>query len=250
MSDQGKDSRSLDRHRAAWRRWQMASILTPEPEPEQPAETEPEPEPEPLPPEPPAELLAQWRAEAEQAGREAGYAAGMAEGFAEGKAAGHAQGYAAGQAEGVEAARAQGAIEAARLHEAAQQCAQSISGIEEQIGQSVIKLALDLARQMVRTQLDVHPELILPLVQEILHTEAGPGRVRIWLHPEDLKLVQQHLQEDLQDANWRLLPDPELARGGCRAQTAYGDIDATLQTRWQHIAGALGQTLRWEEPQP
>ena len=40
----------------------------------------------------------------------------------------------------------------------------------------------------------------------------------------------------------RLLADASIERGGCLAETVLGNIDATLQTRWERVTSALGQT--------
>ena len=39
----------------------------------------------------------------------------------------------------------------------------------------------------------------------------------------------------------------QIARGGCRIETANGQIDATIATRWQQVLAALGQTSEWME---
>jgi flagellar assembly protein FliH len=39
--------------------------------------------------------------------------------------------------------------------------------------------------------------------------------------------------------------DASLLRGGCRIETFAGEIDATLQTRWQKLSAALAQDHEW-----
>ena len=55
-----------------------------------------------------------------------------------------------------------------------------------------------------------------------------------------MKLVRQYLDKEPGVGLWRLLPDPEITPGGCIAETALGDIDATLETRWKRVTAALG----------
>ncbi len=231
----------------AWRRWQMVSFDAPEPEPEPvaPPPADPGPDPE--------TLKRQWRAEAEARGREAGYAQGHEAGLAaghqagqeQGWQAGHEAGYAAGLAEGREQARQEG-LQLAALSSSA---AASLAQLEEKMGQALVTLALDIAGQILRTTLAEQPESMLHAVREVLHTPpSGQGGVlRLWVHPQDLELVRLHLADELRDGNWRVLADESISRGGCRAESPFGDIDATLQTRWRRVAASLGRAAAWEE---
>lgn len=237
---------------AVWRRWRMASFDEPQEqelaEPEAPA---PAPEPQPD----PAEIREQARAqghalgvaEGRKQGRKEGLEAGRKDGEAQGREQGRKEGYEAGLAEGREQARQ----EALRLNEMAGHCAASIAALEEEVGQGLITLALDIARQVVRTTLSQQPgEAIAAAVRDVLQVDAPDGaRLRLWVHPDDQELVKLHLADELAEGRWRLLTDAALARGGCRAETAYGTIDATLQTRWRRVAASLGRSDDWEEQQ-
>ncbi|HEX8787220.1 MAG TPA: FliH/SctL family protein, partial [Telluria sp.] len=39
--------------------------------------------------------------------------------------------------------------------------------------------------------------------------------------------------------------DEDMARGGCRVDTASNQIDAQIASRWQRLAHALGKDLDW-----
>ncbi|WP_261171060.1 FliH/SctL family protein, partial [Bordetella pertussis] len=66
---------------------------------------------------------------------------------------GRAEGHAEGLAQGREDARQQ----AERLHALAQACAASVARLEDNMGQSLLTLALDIAGQVLRTTLAEHP---------------------------------------------------------------------------------------------
>jgi len=246
MSDGRADADILSR-RAAWQRWQMSSFD--EPEIEVVAEPPP-PEPDPGPD--PEEVLRELQAQARAEGRRLGHAEGHKAGLAEGRERGHAEGLAAGReagyAEGLAQAREQGRQEAERLNELVKNCASSLRLVEEQMGQGLITLALDVAAQVLRERLDSYPESMLPAVREVLHINpaSSQGTMRLWVHPDDLELVRLHLADELKEGNWRVLADESITRGGCRAETPYGDIDATLQTRWRRVAAALGRSTAWD----
>lgn len=191
------------------------------------------------------------RTKAQQEGHKAGYAAGHKEGLAAGKAEGEAAGHEEGRKAGFQAGHEEGwelaRKEAEQLNTLAQSCADSIMSIEGEVGQALINLAVNIAQQVIRSTLDVHPEKILDTVRDILHMESGSeSMLRLRVHPDDLQLVREHLAEDPVAGKWRLVADETIARGGCLAETALGNIDATLQTRWQRITSTLGLPRAWD----
>ncbi len=224
----------------------MTSFDLPQPEPEPaPATVDPGPDPE--------TLKQQWRAEAEAQGREDGYArgheaglaAGLESGQEQGWKTGHQAGYSAGLAEGREQARQEGlqlaALSAATAH--------SLQQLEETMGQALLTLSLDIAGQILRTTLAEQPQSMLEAVREVLRMPApgSGGILRLWVHPQDMELVRLHLADELRDGNWRVLADESITRGGCRAESPLGDIDATLQTRWRRVVASLGRASDWED---
>ncbi|KAG1385194.1 hypothetical protein G6F59_017554 [Rhizopus arrhizus] len=117
------------------------------------------------------------------------------------------------------------------------------------MGQSLVTLALDIAQQVVRTTLAEQPETVAAAVRDVLHINpSAGGQMRLWANPDDIELIRLHLADELKEGHWRVLADESIARGGCRAETPFGDIDATLQTRWRRVAASLGRNVSWEEP--
>jgi len=176
-------------------------------------------------------------AEQIQQSREQAHAEGRAAGFEEGRAAGLQEG------------RAQAEQERQALQGIADMFGTEVAQANELIAADMLDLALDLARAMLKTALNVRPELVLPLVREAVHylpTLQQPALLH--LHPDDLALVSQHMGDELSSAGWRLVEDPHMDRGGCRIETASNQIDATMPTRWQRLAAALGKDSDWLAP--
>jgi len=61
-------------------------------------------------------------------------------------------------------------------------------------------------------------------------------------------LVETHLKGELEAAGWTVRADATVARGGCIASAASGELDATLSTRWERVIKALGRNDPWEPP--
>jgi len=238
----------------AWRRWEMGSV---EPAAGAAESIEVLEEQASALPQHVLDEIAQLKEEARQAGFDEGLARGHQKGFEQGQIEGqakgfeegHAQGLEAGRQEALEQGRAKNAQEAEHLASLLQNCTQAMHNIEAETGQALIRLAISISQQVIRSTLAVEPERILETIHDILHLDGGQeGLLRLRLHPDDLALVQEHISDDPIARHWRLQGDSTIERGGCIAETTLGSIDATLQTRWQRVVGALGHSMPWSVP--
>lgn len=160
----------------------------------------------------------------------------------EGFAAGHAEGHLQGRAEGLREA----GIEVARLRALADGFGAALGQADEDISRHILELSLDLAHAMLKAALAIRPEQLLPLVREAVRSvPAMQQPALLYLHPDDVALVEQHMGDELARNGWQLAADPALERGGCRIETPGSQVDATLPTRWQRLAAALGETSDW-----
>ena len=110
----------------------------------------------------------------------------------------------------------------------------------------VLKLALTVAQQVMRQALAVHPELIVPVVQDAL-SRLIPANAQpvLTLHPDDAALVREYLGEQLAADSCRVAEDSTVRRGGCTLHTPASQIDASVESRWQRVTAALGQEIAW-----
>ncbi|WP_083384405.1 flagellar assembly protein FliH [Cupriavidus sp. USMAHM13] len=219
--------------RGDWRRWKMRSL---DPRDDLP----PPPPPLPFEPAPPPIDF-----EAIDAMREGARKEGYAQGYAQGQTQGYGDGHREGYARGLELARG----EAARLQELAGTFRGALTHLDEEVAQTLLSLALDVARQLVRGTVVADPAMVLPAVRELLATEpALSGSPCLLLHPDDVALVETHLSGELEAAGWTVRADGGIERGGCVASAASGELDATLATRWSRVVKALGRADSWEPP--
>lgn len=162
----------------------------------------------------------------------------------------HQQGYAAGFSEGRNAGYQAGQQSAALEVERLQQLLETLDAAVQQAGQTLsvdaLALALELAQQMLRQALKVDPALLLPILCNIMETlPQHTQHPHVYLHPEDVVLVRQHMQGEMAAGGWKILEDARIERGGCKVETQTMEIDATLPSRWQRLAAALGQDSDW-----
>lgn len=161
---------------------------------------------------------------------------------------GHAEGLEQGRIAGLEAGRAEIAKEVTRLRQIGSAFSAEIAKANETVADDMLSLALDLTKAMLKTALTVRPDLVLPIVGEaIRYLPSVQQPALLVLNPQDAQLVRDHMRDELDKAGWRVTEDRQLARGGCRVETASNQIDATIETRWQRMAEALGRQSDWLE---
>ncbi|MEO6986066.1 MAG: flagellar assembly protein FliH [Paralcaligenes sp.] len=234
MSDKWPPDAAL-RSTGSWEPWKMVSFESPSNDRTQPEQLAAKHEQ--------TRLAAQKMAQAE--GYEVGHAQGLIEGTRTGLDTGREEGYQAGFSEGHAAGRAASLNETEQLQSLLAACAQALESVEAEIGQSLISLATQIAQRIVHSTLAVAPEKILDTVRDIFRIDSDQTPSRLMLNPADLDLIKAHLSDDPGLIKWQLVADPGIERGGCIAETALGDIDATLQTRWQRVTAVLGQDHPW-----
>lgn len=172
--------------------------------------------------------------------------AARAEGYAEGLEEGQAAGYAAGHAEALEQGRIDAAGEIDSLRAVASSFSAALAQADDAIASDVLDLALHLARSMVRTAFEVRPEIIIPIVREAIeYLPVLQQPAVLAVHPDDIEIVRAGLGDEIDKGGWRLVADPQVARGGCKVDTASNQIDATAQARWTRLSHALGKNVEW-----
>jgi len=143
--------------------------------------------------------------------------------------------------EGQQEAQRQKAQHARQLDRVLDELRGRFAELESNAADAVLDLAIEIARQVVRREIEIQRDAVLPVVREavsaIIDEQTHP---RVHLHPDDLWLIQADLDTDGLYQGCRFVPDASIARGGCRVETAQSEVDATLATRWRRVLGALG----------
>lgn len=159
----------------------------------------------------------------------------------EGYEAGHQEGIAQGYEEGL----AKAAEDAERLRQLGDSFAEALQNVEQALGQELLLLALDIAKQMLTRAIKIKPELLLPVVRAAIESlPQNAQHPHIHLHPKDAALVREMLNAE-PHTGWRVVEDLHIAPGGCRIETSIAEVDATLPSRWHRISNALGQDNAW-----
>jgi flagellar assembly protein FliH len=128
---------------------------------------------------------------------------------------------------------------------------QELGALEQTMAASVARVATELARQVVRSELSVRPALVAQVAREAVNAVLMSARhITVQVHPDDHALVAAGCQEALAARGARLLSQPALARGGCKVESDAGEVDARIGARWAQATHALGTTVPWDEAAP
>jgi len=152
--------------------------------------------------------------------------------------------HAAGRREGLEKGLAEGRDEVRHqvriLKSMIQSLQQPLAAIDSTVENELAELAVAIARHVIDDELKTNPESILKLVpRAVADLPAGSCDVRVRVHPDDAKLLHEHLPDGDGEARWALTEDAQIGRGGCRVETPNSSIDATLQKRLDAVVSKV-----------
>lgn len=123
-----------------------------------------------------------------------------------------------------------------------------MQALEGEMAQSIARIAVELARQVVRSELAQRPELIARVAHDAVEAlQLSARHVRVRVHPDDFPLVQDGAGRELQAREAQLIPDAEVARGGVKVDADIASVDATIAARWQQAMASIGQQSIWED---
>ncbi len=162
------------------------------------------------------------------------------------------EGFERGLAEGRAAGEAEFQTRAERLQQLLQALGQPFEELDDEVEQQLSRLAMMVARQLVRRELKTDPGQVIAVVREALAELPLASRdIRLALHPEDAALVREALSMGDEEQRIHIVEDPVQSRGGCKVLTDTSQIDASVESRLNaviaHVLGGERQTDRDED---
>lgn len=113
----------------------------------------------------------------------------------------------------------------------------------DQMEPQIVELAVDIAERVMMTQLAVEPRTIMEIAKECIELVKNRPIINIYVNQVDIGMVEEGKNQLLQGlpgkVELNILADNGLEPGGCRFETDQGQVDATLETRWQEAIKAL-----------
>ncbi len=123
-----------------------------------------------------------------------------------------------------------------------------LSELDAEMAGALAQSAVLLAQQVLRAELNSHPEVVAQVAAEAVSAVMLSARhIAVHVHPLDLPLVSEGAADALEARGARLHADATLQRGGVLVQSDVGAVDARIGVRWAQAAAALGSTLALDE---
>ncbi|MGD0667922.1 MAG: FliH/SctL family protein [Bryobacteraceae bacterium] len=175
----------------------------------------------------PAEATARLERQAEQREREA-HAAGFREGEAAGKRSA--------------AAELEPALE--RLARSIQEMAGLRSAMRREAEADMLRLALEIARRVLRREMAVDPDAIRGLVLAALEKLQGQEVSRVKVHPSHAALLSDLLRKSGVGRSVEVIADASREPGAVIFESERGNLDASVDAQLREIERGLADCLR------
>ncbi len=117
----------------------------------------------------------------------------------------------------------------------------------EEMQRLAIELAVAMASRLLEQQIQAGDFAVETLVRKVVERLDTPQPVLVFLHPDDLKLLQQRLGDGRtlfpHGAQVQMAPDTTLARGDVRAEAGDISVFANIEERLADLGQSLRATL-------
>jgi len=158
----------------------------------------------------------------------------------EGYKAGFEEGHKAGMEAGQEAGKKDIQQQLAYLQQILGSLEQPWTDLDQQIEKDLVNLAITMTRQLLRRELKQEPEHVIGAMRAALQAlPVSDRKLKIYVHPDDLTIIQKGLSLEGDDSSRQWIEDPLLTRGGVRLETADTTIDATVEARLNSVISRL-----------
>ena len=120
------------------------------------------------------------------------------------------------------------------------------SKILKESEEEIVKLAIEIARKIVRRELQTDPEAVLRTIRQAISHVNDRSTVRILLNPDDMEKVKEVLPElraEKKIDRVELIENTRVERGGCIIETGFGMINATIEDQLALISEELEEEL-------
>jgi len=107
----------------------------------------------------------------------------------------------------------------------------------EAVERRAVEFAIQVARKLVGTIVEINPEYILQVIQEAVKLTGGATIKAIRVSPQDLEFIKM-LSPERQfkefDGSWSFQSDDTI-RAGCVLETSSGEVEFDLDKTWERI---------------
>jgi flagellar assembly protein FliH len=156
----------------------------------------------------------------------------------------HANGVREGEAAGRNRAAAEFQQAVDRMARSIDEIASLRPRLRAEAEADMVRLALAIARRVLRRELAIDPEALHGLVLGALEKLQGQEISRVRVHPSHAAMVTGCLRQNGTAVNVEVVPDPSREPGAIVFETQRGNLDASVESQLQEIERGLADRLR------
>jgi flagellar assembly protein FliH len=161
-----------------------------------------------------------------------------------------AKGYAQGERAGDEAAGKRNEAMVRRLVATIEEISSLRAGMMRTTERELVRLAVAMAERIVRREVDVDAELLNAMARVAIDRLGENVAATIHLNPADYESMMAARQGKAFEGAVQVVADPQVGRGGCLVKSAFGVVDAGIDTQIREMSQALLGDEAAEEAKP
>jgi len=165
------------------------------------------------------------------------------------------KGFAQGEKDGLELAQKK----SERLLESFGQILEKMSGLHadlyRQYETEMVRIVFAITRKILRHDLPLPEAVVKENMEAAFRQVMEPREVVLRLNPKDHQYILSHPGDfpwarSEGGENIKIVPDPSITRGGCFLETAFGEVDGTLEGQLDQIKSLMGSKVDPPDPLP
>lgn len=163
------------------------------------------------------------------------------------------EGYTLGQEQGLETARLEQEENVQQAKDVLTQAYDTKESIISEAEPFLVELSLEISRKIIHAELVLEPQKVVEIVRQALKSSRSHGVVSILVNHKLYPFVEEHRAQLLSlidgQAELGIYPDYAVEDEGCIIRTAYGSVDAKIDTQLKEIKQILMDVARGSESQ-
>jgi flagellar assembly protein FliH len=110
--------------------------------------------------------------------------------------------------------------------------------------EDLVRLAVAIARRILRREISTDPEAILGLVKAAFDRIDAREVIRLRAHPEDARTLEASFADLGLPERIEVIADKKLERGALLIETERGELDASVETQLEEIERGFADLIR------
>ncbi len=150
-----------------------------------------------------------------------------------------AKGYEHGERSGLEAGGLRLEAMLRRMTETLEELGSLRQQMIQQTESQIVQLALTIAKRILRREVSLDQDLTVAMARVALDRLGEHSGATIRMNPEDYALTTSSGQDQLESDQVTIVADDGIDRGGCRIESAFGFVDASVDAQFEEIEKAV-----------